>query len=111
MIITSNRIRVNLEFADAFEQSFKERASLVDDMPGFVGFQLLRPDNPEDPYIAMTFWESKAHFEAWTSSDAFRQGHARSSTLPPGTFPERPKLELHEIIQSTFTIQSTSEDV
>jgi iron complex transport system substrate-binding protein len=34
----------------------------------------------------------------------FKEGHARSSTLPSGTFTGHPQLELHEIIQSTIQI-------
>lgn len=62
MIITSNRIPVNPDYTQEFETIFEERASLVDGMPGFIAFQLLRPTKPGDPYIVMTFWESKADF-------------------------------------------------
>lgn len=34
----------------------------------------------------------------------FKEGHARSSTLPSGTFTGHPQFELHEIIQSTIQI-------
>jgi len=105
MIITSNRIPVNPEHADAFEERFKNRASQVDGMDGFIAFQLLRPTKDGDPYIVMTFWESQAHFEAWTNSKEFKEGHAKSGTLPEGTFLGHPKLELHEVIQSTLNIE------
>ena len=105
MIVTSNRIPVNPEHADAFEERFKNRTSQVDGMDGFIAFQLLRPTKEGDPYIVMTFWESQAHFEAWTNSDEFKNGHAKSGTLPQGTFMGHPKLELHEVIQSTITIE------
>lgn len=105
MIVVCNRIPVNPEHGDAFEQTFKDRASLVDQMDGFISFQLLRPGNPEDPYVVMTFWESRAHYEAWINSDEFKQGHARSGTLPKETFLGHPKLELFEVIQSTARIE------
>ena len=98
MIVTCNRIPVNPEHAAAFEERFADRASLVDQMPGFVAFQLLRPQSEGDPYVVMTYWESQAHFEAWTSSPAFKEGHARSSTLPPEAFLGRPKLEIFDVI-------------
>lgn len=109
MIITSNRIPVNPEHAAAFEQTFADRASLVDGMPGFIAFQLLRPTAEGDPYIVMTFWESEAHFKAWTESAAFREGHARSGTLPQGTFAGHPKIELHEVIQSTLKVERVTD--
>jgi heme-degrading monooxygenase HmoA len=101
MITTANRIFVHPDFAEQFEETFRTRARLVDRMPGFVSNQLLRPVNPGDPYIVLTVWESRAHFETWVRSDAFRQGHARSGTLPQAAFTAPNKLELHEIILDT----------
>lgn len=105
MIVTCNRIPVNPEHADAFEARFADRASLVDGMAGFISFQLLRPLAPDQPYVVMTFWESEAHFKAWTESAAFKEGHARSGTLPAQTFMGHPVLERYEVIQSTTQIE------
>lgn len=109
MIVTCNRIPVNPEHAAAFEERFSDRASLVDGMPGFISFQLLRPQNEGDPYVVMTFWESDAHFKAWTESAEFKEGHARSGRLPPETFAGHPKLEIFDVIQSTTKIERLTE--
>jgi len=109
MIVTCNRIPVNPEHAAAFEERFADRASLVDGMLGFISFQLLRPKSEGDPYVVMTFWESDAHFKAWTESAAFKEGHARSGTLPPQAFAGHPKLEIYDVIQSTTRIERASE--
>jgi heme-degrading monooxygenase HmoA len=109
MITTANRIFVNPEYADLFEENFRNRARLVDAMPGFISNQLLRPVNPGDPYIVLTVWESRAHFENWVRSDEFRLGHARSSSLPPETFSAPSKLEVHEIILDTSRPDLTPE--
>ncbi len=101
MITTANRIYVHPDYADRFEETFRTRARLVDRMPGFVSNQLLRPVNPGDPYVVLTVWESRAHFESWVGSEAFRQGHARSGTLPREAFTAPNGLELHEIILDT----------
>lgn len=101
MIVVCNRIDVNPEYAEAFEQRFAERAHLVDNMPGFISFKLLRPTKTNDPYVVMTFWESQDHFKAWTASAEFKQGHARSGTLPAETFRGHPKLEVFHTIQSS----------
>lgn len=98
MIVVANRIPVNPAYAVAFEERFKSRAALVEKMDGFIAFQLLRPTQEGDPYIVMTTWESRAHFDAWTNSPEFRQGHAQSGTLPQETFLGRPTLEIHEVI-------------
>ncbi|HVU14064.1 MAG TPA: antibiotic biosynthesis monooxygenase [Phototrophicaceae bacterium] len=105
MIVTCNRIPVNPEHAAAFEERFADRASLVDGMPGFISFQLLRPKAEGDPYVVMTFWESDDAFQNWTQSPAFKEGHARSGTLPPQTFAGHPKLEVYDVIQSTTKIE------
>lgn len=56
---------------------------------------------PGDPYIVLTLWESREQFDAWTRSDAFVQGHARSGTLPKEAFSGPNKLELHEVVQDS----------
>ena len=99
MIVVMNRIPVNPKYSAAFEERFSDRASLVDGMDGFVSFRLLKPRQPEDPYIVMTFWQSHDHFVAWTESDEFKEGHARSGQLPHEAFLGHPKIEIMEVIQ------------
>ena len=101
MITVMNRIFVNPDFAEQFEENFRKRAGLVDEMPGFISNQVLRPVNEGDPYIVLTFWQSRTHFEGWIKSDAFVKGHARSGTLPKEAFTSGNKLEIHEIIQDS----------
>ncbi|MDW8018235.1 MAG: antibiotic biosynthesis monooxygenase [Thermus sp.] len=103
MFVVMNRIPVKSEYADRFEEVFRTRARLVDQMPGFIRNLVLRPKDPEDPYIVMTFWESEEAFRAWTESPEFREGHARSSTLPKEAFRGPNRLE-------TFSVFLDSED-
>lgn len=98
MISVANRIHVKLEYHDAFEARFRDRAGLVDGMPGFIANHVLRPTRDGDPFVVLTFWESREAFEAWTTSDAFRQGHARSGTLPKDAFSGPNVLEIHEVV-------------
>ncbi|MDQ7028247.1 MAG: antibiotic biosynthesis monooxygenase [Anaerolineae bacterium] len=104
MIIVANRISVKPEYAEAFEQRFRERAGLVDGMEGFVKFQILRPTAEGDPYIVQTYWETHENFTAWTESDEFKQGHGRSGSLPQEAFLGRPKLEIHEIMDVSESV-------
>ena len=101
MITVANRIFVNQKYADAFEQRFRERAGLVDKMPGFVSNQVLRPVNEGDPYVVFTIWESRQHFLNWVRSDEFVKGHAQSGTLPKDAFSRSNVLELHEVLQDS----------
>lgn len=107
MIAVRNRIYVNAEYHAQFEERFANRENLVDKMDGFVSFQLWQPQNPEDPYVVLTMWESQEYFEAWTTSEAFRQGHAKSGRLPKEAYPQAPKLEVSEVI--LHRVKSTAE--
>ncbi len=100
MFIVMNRIPVLPKYAEAFEDRFKDRAALVDRMPEFLFFRLLRPQKNGAPYVVETLWGSKEHFENWTQSDEFKQGHARTGRLPKEAFSGHPKLELFEVAQS-----------
>jgi heme oxygenase (mycobilin-producing) len=66
------------------EERFAKRASEVEQMPGFEGFELLRPTEGETYYV-YTRWESEEAFRAWVESPAFTRGHAqaRASEGPP----------------------------
>jgi hypothetical protein len=75
VFVTMNRIPVRPEYREAFEEAFRQRARLVDRAPGFLRNLVLRPKNPEDPYIVLTFWESEAAFF----------GLDGKPRLPPGT--------------------------
>ena len=101
MIVVANRIPVNPEYAEAFEARFRERQGLVDQMPGFIKFQILKPTSEEDPYIVQTYWESHAHFTAWTESEEFRKGHGQSGTLPKEAFRAKSAVEIHEVLMVT----------
>jgi len=101
MITVANRLYVKPEHADAFETVFRERAGLVDGMPGFVANQVLRPVNEGEPYIVLTTWTSRDTFMGWIRSDAFVQGHAQSGTLPKDIYFQPNVLEMHEIIQDS----------
>lgn len=93
MYVVMNRISVNPEYAEAFEARFRDRAGEVDKMPGFQRTLVLRPETPDDPYVVLTFWESREAFEAWTESEAFTRGHSQSGSLPKDVFRGPSKLE------------------
>ena len=101
MITVANRIYVNQEYAERFEQRFRERAGLVDKMPGFISNQVLRPVNEGDPYVVFTLWETRQDFLNWVRSDEFVKGHAQSGTLPKEAFSRANVLEMHEVVQDS----------
>ena len=101
MITVANRIYVAPEYAAAFEQRFRDRAGLVDQMPCFISNQILRPVNDGDPYVVFTFWNSREDFLNWVRSDAFVKGHAQSGSLPKEAFSKANVLEMHEVVQDS----------
>lgn len=80
MFIAMNRFKVQHGKEEAFEQVWRERDTHLRDMPGFKEFHLLRGPEAEDHtlYSSHTVWASRADFEAWTKSEAFRKAHANA---------------------------------
>lgn len=78
-VVKINAITVAEGRGADLERRFAERAREVEGMPGFLGFQLLRPHAGERRYFVLTEWASEEAFRGWVGSDAFRRGHARSA--------------------------------
>ncbi len=103
MFIAMNRFRVALGSETDFEQVWLSRDVHLKAVPGFETFHLLRGPEHEDHvlYSSHTVWASKAAFEAWTQSDAFREAHrnagqagTRAMYLGP------PQFEGFEVLQT-----------
>lgn len=77
-VVKINAIEVTPGMGPALEERFAKRASEVEKMPGFEGFELLRPSEG-DTYYVYTRWESEQAFQAWVESPAFTRGHAQAS--------------------------------
>lgn len=94
--VAMNHFAVNPERAADFEAHWRSRESYLDGVPGFVRFALLRGDEPGH-YVSHSTWESRAAFEAWTRSEAFRKAHAQART-PAGILSGHPRLETFEAV-------------
>ncbi|MQG87986.1 MAG: antibiotic biosynthesis monooxygenase [SAR202 cluster bacterium] len=78
-VVKINAIKVNEGRGSELEARFAARAKEVETMPGFEGFELLRPIEGENRYFVYTRWESEEAFKAWVKSDAFKKGHRQAS--------------------------------
>jgi heme-degrading monooxygenase HmoA len=78
-VVKINAIEVDPARGPELEQRFAQRAAEVESMPGFLGFELLRPTEGETRYFVYTRWETEEDFQAWVKSAEFRRGHARAS--------------------------------
>lgn len=102
MFIAMNRFKVMPDRTAEFETIWLERESQLVGLPGFVEFHMLRGPSREDHvlYASHTVWASKADFEAWTRSDAFRAAHARPKTSErEPTYIGGPSFEGFEVFQ------------
>lgn len=98
MIVVANRLQVATGFEEEFEKQFQDRVEMVEDAPGFIRNEVLRPLK-SDYYVVKTYWADRTSFEAWTQSDSFKRAHA---AYPPKEIFSGPNvLEIHEVIQAT----------
>ena len=87
-VVKINAIEVPDGGGEELEKRFAARAKAVDGMPGFEGFELLRPVEGETRYFVYTRWASEEDFQNWLNSQSFQQGHSGSSAAgrrPVGT--------------------------
>jgi heme-degrading monooxygenase HmoA len=59
------------------ERHFRERSGLVDDFPGFLYLQLLRPQAGSATHAFLTAWESRDAFRRYMNSREHAVSHAR----------------------------------
>jgi heme-degrading monooxygenase HmoA len=101
MFIAMNRFKVIKGEEEAFETIWLTRESNLDRMPGFLEFQMLRGPERDDHvlYASHTVWASRAAFEDWTRSDAFRASHRGAGQHRP-MYLGHPEFEGFEAIQT-----------
>jgi heme-degrading monooxygenase HmoA len=99
--IAMNRFKVAPGSEAQFEEVWLNRDSQLTTVPGFVEFHLLRGPAREDHvlYASHTVWRSKADFEAWTQSEAFRAAHRSAGDRKP-LYIGPPQFEGFEVIQT-----------
>ena len=101
MFMAMNRFQVVKGEEAAFEQVWLSRDTHLADVPGFVEFHLLRGPELEDHtlFASHTIWRSKADFEAWTTSEAFRAAHRNAGDNKP-LYLGHPRFEGFEVVQT-----------
>lgn len=101
MYIAMNRFQVALGNEEAFEKVWTSRETFLAGVPGFVEFHLLRGPALEDHtlFSSHTVWRSRADFEAWTKSEAFRNAHRNAGDNKP-LYNGPPRFEGFEVVQT-----------
>jgi heme-degrading monooxygenase HmoA len=105
MFIAMNRFKVIPTLQEDFEGVWTARDTQLPDVPGFIEFHLLRGPEREDHvlYSSHTIWRSRADFEAWTRSEAFRLAHQSAGQYRP-LYLGHPEFEGFESIR---TVEAT----
>jgi heme-degrading monooxygenase HmoA len=100
MFVAMNRFRVILGQEAAFEAVWLDRETHLEKVPGFMSFNLLRGPTTEDHtlFASMSHWASRAAFEAWTKSEAFRAAHKDAGGNKP-LYLGHPNFEGFESLQ------------
>ena len=90
MYLAMNHIVAGAAGAASLEGRFGARARLVDEMPGFRSFELLRPlpgpahgARRNDAHLVLTRWDDRTAFETWASGPVSREGHRRPAAGAP----------------------------
>jgi heme-degrading monooxygenase HmoA len=105
MFIAMNRFKVIPGSTQEFERVWTTRDSHLSGIPGFMEFHLLRGPERDDHvlYSSHTIWRSRADFEAWTRSEAFRLAHRDAGQNKP-LYLGHPEFEGFDVIQ---TVEAT----
>ena len=82
-VVKINAIAVPEGVGPELEARFAARLGAVEDMPGFEGFELLRPVAGEERYFVYTRWATEEAFQNWRNSQQFQHGHGASSADTP----------------------------
>ena len=97
MYLAMNRYAIAPGMEEGFETIWRERETVLAEVPGCVSVALLKGASVDSQtlYASHSVWESRDAFEAWTQSESFRKAHAQANA-PKGTYLGPPDLELFE---------------
>lgn len=83
-IVKINAISIPEGAGEELERRFSANAGRMKDVPGFLGFQLLRPTAGEERYFVYTEWESEEAYAGWRDGSG-RAAHAGENRKPVAT--------------------------
>ena len=77
MYIAMNRFKIVLGKEKDFENIWKNRNSHLDDVEGFINFNLIKGKEEKDYtlYASHSTWSTEKDFINWTKSESFRNAH------------------------------------
>ena len=97
--VVANRVFVKQQYIQEFEQRFRSRSGQINQQPGFVLMEVLKPQSEKTPYVVLTHWESEQAFQNWVGSEDFKLAH--QNPMAKDAFFEGGGLEQYEVIISS----------
>jgi heme-degrading monooxygenase HmoA len=77
MFVFVSHLTVPVDDHAELERHFRDRSRLVDDFPGFLYLQLLRPHAGDATHTFLTAWESRDAFRRYMGSREHAVSHSR----------------------------------
>ena len=79
-VVKINALEIPPQAGDEIVKRFTARMASLADVPGFEGFELLRPTgDAETRWFVYTRWADQASYEGWRDGDGARNSHAQPS--------------------------------
>ncbi len=86
-VVKINALEIPPQAGDEIVKRFTARMDSLADVPGFLGFELLRPTGEaETRWFVYTRWADQTAYEGWRDGDGARNSHASDE----GEQPRRP---------------------
>ena len=61
-VVKINKLSVQEGMGEELERRFKNNSEKLNEVPGFISFELLRPTSGGTEYFAMTHWQDEESF-------------------------------------------------
>ena len=95
-VVKINALTVPEGSGPELEARFAARKHAVDEAPGFLGFELLRPTAGETRYFVVTRWEMEEDFAAWRDGRS-KDAHESEARKPVATGAEMLEFEVVDL--------------
>lgn len=82
MYIVHSKVEIPPEKAEEVIGLYRNRSRLVDQAPGFAGFQLWQNELKPGELTVHMEWETRAHYAAWIASEDFKRIHELEKKYP-----------------------------
>ncbi len=97
--VVANRVFLKQQYTQEFEQRFKDRSGQINQQPGFVLMEVLKPQSEKTPYVVLTHWENEQAFQGWVGSEDFKLAH--QNPMDKDAFIDGGGMEQYEVIISS----------